>query len=331
MFRLVNEFLGNAARRGLVAKFGKQQRTQQVLSIRHIGRVTSNGSITTLAPIASKFTAWHLCTSENYNHLFGAGLMLVSLAFGGQQMVACAEPRITTMDRRSALAQQRSPVACEDMSATHSKDGKAVFGGGLGFGKKCAVIVVDFVGAYTTEGSALYCPGKGFGVVDAVDASVPLLELARSRGVPIFYTQPIYRSDAAGGVFAQKVPILKTFTPDNALVQVDARVTPAKGDTVFEKEYPSAFFGTPLASNLRALQVDTCIVVGCSTSGCIRATVLDGCCHGFRCIVPRECVGDRTEPVHEANLFDMNAKNGDVLPKEMVMAHLRSAPSPSKL
>ena len=87
-------------------------------------------------------------------------------------------------------------------------------------------------------------------------------------------------------------------------------------------QYPSAFFGTSLAANLRAIHVDTCIVVGCSTSGCIRATVLDGMCHGFRCIVPRECVGDRTESIHDSNLFDMNAKNGDVVAKAVVMDYL---------
>merc|ERR1719446_1934944 len=105
-------------------------------------------------------------------------------------------------------------------------------------------------------------------------------------------------------------------TKDNPLIQIDDTVAPQEGDSVLVKQYPSAFFGTGLASNLRALNVDTCIVIGCSTSGCIRASVLEGMQLGFRCIVPRECVGDRTESIHEANLFDMNAKNGDVVSKQ---------------
>ena len=97
---------------------------------------------------------------------------------------------------------------------------------------------------------------------------------------------------------------------------------PEEEDTVLVKKYPSAFFGTELASMLTARGVDTIILVGCSTSGCIRATALDAMQHGFRCVVPRECVGDRTAAVHESNLFDINSKNGDVLPKRTVMDFL---------
>lgn len=92
------------------------------------------------------------------------------------------------------------------------------------------------------------------------------------------------------------------------------------------KQYPSAFFGTELASMLRASGVDTVILVGCSTSGCIRATALDAMQHGFRCIVPRECVGDRTRAVHESNLFDINAKNGDVVAVSEVVDYLKELP-----
>jgi maleamate amidohydrolase len=92
---------------------------------------------------------------------------------------------------------------------------------------------------------------------------------------------------------------------------------------VLIKKYPSAFFGTPLASHLAASGVDTIILVGCSTSGCIRATALDAMQHGFRCVVPRQCVGDRTAAVHESNLFDINTKNGDVVPLHVVHEYLR--------
>lgn len=215
-----------------------------------------------------------------------------------------------------------SPIAAESVS---DKDNyKGVFDGGLGFGKKAAVIVVDFTYAYTTPGSALHCPGKGFGVVDAVQESKPLLDLARQKAVPVFYTKVLYNHPTDGGIFAQKVPLLKTFTDDNPLAQIDKEVEPQPGDAVIVKQYPSVFFGTNLAANLHSIGVDTCIIIGCSTSGCIRASVLEGMCLGFRCIVPRECVGDRTVNVHEANLFDMNAKNGDVVRKSVVMDYLSS-------
>ncbi|CAE7501597.1 nicF, partial [Symbiodinium microadriaticum] len=125
-----------------------------------------------------------------------------------------------------------------------------------------------------------------------------------------------------GGIFTQKIPKLRTWTKDNPLVEIDDSIAPHEGDAVLVKQYPSAFFGTSLACNLRAIGVDTCIMIGCSTSGCIRASVLDGMQQGFRCVVPRECVGDRTQSIHESNLFDINAKNGDVVPKQSVMDYM---------
>lgn len=184
------------------------------------------------------------------------------------------------------------------------------------------MIVVDFTKAYTTLGSKWYCPGKDFGVVDAVDQSIDLLTLARKKRVPIFYTTVYFEHPTDGGIFTQKIPAIRSWTKDNPLCEIDQKVLPQAGDSVLVKQYPSAFFGTNLACNLRAINVDTCIVIGCSTSGCIRASVLDGMQQGFRCIVPRECVGDRTESIHDANLFDINAKNGDVVAKQVVMDYL---------
>ena len=210
-----------------------------------------------------------------------------------------------------------------DMTS-NAQNYKGIFEGGLGFGQKAAVIVVDFTKAYTTPASHWFCGGKGFGVVDAVAESKPLIELARSKGVPIFYTKVCFEHPTDGGIFTQKIPLLRTWTKDSPLAEIDDNVAPQAGDSVLVKQYPSAFFGTNLACNLRAINVDTCIIIGCSTSGCIRASVLDGMQHGFRCIVPRECVGDRTQSIHENNLFDMNAKNGDVVDKAIVMDHFSS-------
>ena len=209
-----------------------------------------------------------------------------------------------------------------------------VFDGGVGFGRKAAVVVVDFVKGYTTPGAKLYCGDPGWGVVDAVKETVPLLELARSKGVDCIFTKVLYHKHGKdGGVFAQKIPLLRTFTADNPLTEIlpEMNVSEDNGDTVIVKQYPSAFFGTPLGSMLVSLGVDTVILTGCSTSGCIRATALDACQHGFRCIVPRECVGDRTKEVHESNLYDINSKNGDVVEKEIVMDWLSKLSTASKL
>ena len=210
-----------------------------------------------------------------------------------------------------------------------STSNKSIEGEGVsetvGFGKRAAMIVIDFSYAYTSSGSPFLCDGKGFGVVDAVAESKGLIELARQKGVPIFYTKVFFEHPTDGGVFTQKIPLLRTWTKDNPLTEIHADIAPQATDSIIVKQYPSAFFGTNLASNLRAIGVDTCIIIGCSTSGCIRASVLDGMQHGFRCIIPRECVGDRTASVHESNLFDMNAKFGDVVPKAVVMDYLRAA------
>ena len=230
--------------------------------------------------------------------------------------------------KRPCINSSKTTISQVDSSAndlaSNAQNYKGVFDGGLGFGQKAAVIVIDFTKAYTTPGSHFFCGGKGFGVVDAVAESKPLLELARSKGVPIFYTTVYFEHPTDGGIFTQKIPLLRTWTKDNPLVAFDDAVAPQTGDSVLVKQYPSAFFGTNLACNLRAIQIDTCIIVGCSTSGCIRASVLDGMQHGFRCIVPRQCVGDRTLSIHESNLFDMNAKNGDVVDKAVVMDYFNS-------
>merc|ERR1719316_401670 len=114
------------------------------------------------------------------------------------------------------------------------------------------------------------------------------------------------------------------------MTEICPEVTPASGDVVLIKQYPSCFFGTPLLSMLVAQGVDTAVIIGCSTSGCIRATATDAMSHGFRVVVPRECVGDRTRAVHDANLFDIGAKIGDVLPREAVITHFKATGEPAR-
>jgi nicotinamidase-related amidase len=118
------------------------------------------------------------------------------------------------------------------------------------------------------------------------------------------------------------VPSLRRLRRGSRWVAIDPRLRPRRGELVIEKRYASAFFGTPLASTLHAAGVDTLIVAGCTTSGCVRASVVDGLQHGLRVIVPRECVGDRAAGPHEANLLDIDGKYGDVTSLAEVLAYL---------
>lgn len=197
---------------------------------------------------------------------------------------------------------------------------RGVFDGRIGFGRRPALVVVDFMRAYTTPGLPLYAPA----VVDAVAATVDVLAAARARGVPVVFTRVAYSPTAIeGGVFVCKVPLLRTLTEGAPAAEIVDELSPRPDELVLTKHYASAFFATPLAPTLAALGVDTAIVVGCSTSGCVRATAVDGMQHGLRVIVPRECVGDRAAAPHEANLFDIDSKYGDVVARADVLAHLR--------
>lgn len=196
---------------------------------------------------------------------------------------------------------------------------RGVFDGSLGFGRNPAVIVVDFIRAYTEPGSPLYAPA----VVEAVKATVPLLKGARERGVPVVYTRVLYHANGAdGGLFVRKVPALRRMVEGEPMADIVPELPPGPDDVILIKQYASSFFGTSLAAMLTARGIDTLVITGCSTSGCVRATALDAMQYGFRPIVPRECVGDRHDGPHEANLFDINAKYGDVLALEEVMRQL---------
>lgn len=198
---------------------------------------------------------------------------------------------------------------------------KGVFDGRLGFGKKPAILVVDFINAYTDSSSPLYAPD----VVTAVEETIPLLNLARQKNVPVLYTKVLYNKNFKdGGIFIQKVPVLKKMVEGEPLAEIVADISPHESDIVIIKQYASAFFGTSLAATLTSMGIDTLILTGCSTSGCIRASAVDGMQYGFRVIVPRECVGDRHSAPHEANLFDINSKYGDVVSKSEVISYLQN-------
>ncbi|TGD96352.1 isochorismatase family protein [Methylobacterium nonmethylotrophicum] len=214
------------------------------------------------------------------------------------------------------------------MTETRENSYTGVFDGSVGFGKKPAVIVIDLIRAYTTPGEAFFAEG----VVSAVRESVELLDACRQVGIPVIYTKVLYHPGGAdGGLFVRKVPALRKLVAGEPMAEIDPLIPPAPDDLVITKNYPSCFFGTTLASTLFGLGVDTTILIGCSTSGCVRATAIDAIQYGFRVIVPRECVGDRHDGPHDANLFDINAKYGDVLAKAEVIDLVRAlAASPAR-
>jgi maleamate amidohydrolase len=196
------------------------------------------------------------------------------------------------------------------------------FGSRLQPGSRPALVIVDFVMAYLTPGSPLYA-----GVEAARDACATLLQAARAAAVPVLHTNVRYQPGGRdGGVFFQKLPALSVFEAGAhpALAAFDPSLEPAAGETVITKQYASAFFGTTLASTLVALKVDTVVIAGVSTSGCVRATALDACQHGFIPLVVREAVGDRHPAPHEANLFDLQAKYAEVIDLERALVYFAS-------
>jgi len=205
----------------------------------------------------------------------------------------------------------------ESLQQNYARGG---FGKRLGFGQRPALLVIDFVRAYLVKDSPLYA-----GVEAAQAAAVQLLAAARAARIPIVHTNVVYQPGGRdGGVFFRKVPALASFEagahPD--LAAFAEGLEPLPGETVISKQYASAFFGTSLASTLTALGVDTVLIAGLSTSGCVRASAVDCCQHGFIPVVVAEAVGDRASGPHEANLFDIHAKYGDVVALEEVRSWL---------
>ena len=185
------------------------------------------------------------------------------------------------------------------------------FGKSLQPGRRPALLVIDFVRAYLVPDSPLYA-----GVEVARDACRELLRAARAAGIPVLHTNVQYQPGGRdGGVFFREVPALACFEAGAhpELAAFAEGLEPAAGETVITKQYASAFFGTTLASTLTALGVDTVLIAGVSTSGCVRATAVDACQHGFVPLVVREAVGDRHEAPHAANLFDLQAKYAEVV------------------
>jgi len=202
-----------------------------------------------------------------------------------------------------------------DLSSDYRQSG---FNQRLGFGTHPALLVVDFVKAYLTKGNPLYA-----GVEKALEAATILVTAAREAHVPIIYTVVHYEDPAEGGPFFRKVQALKNFVGETTAGEICDELAPREGDLVISKKFASAFFGTALKETLDELGVDSVIVAGLSTSGCVRASTVDAIQSGFIPIVVRDAVGDRATGPHESALFDLDAKYADVVGLDDTLEHLR--------
>lgn len=189
----------------------------------------------------------------------------------------------------------------------------------LGFGQRPALLIVDFVKAYVDPESPLYA-----GVEDALKHCIELLGEARRARIPVFWTNVQYEAGGRdGGVFYRKLPVLAVFERGSPLGAFADGLEPRDGERTITKQYPSAFFGTPLTGLLKEQQVDTVVLAGLTTSGCIRASAVDAMQHGFVPVIVQESVGDRSDAAHQANLFDLQVKYADVVPQSEAIVHLR--------
>jgi maleamate amidohydrolase len=209
------------------------------------------------------------------------------------------------------------------MDDKYVKYQQAGLGRRIGFGERPAILVVDFNKGCLAKDSPL---PPLMDLDDQVACTRRLIDLARPTGALIIYTTlGPYREDMQDvGPLGFKVPGLRIFTAGSTWAEIDERLEVRPEDYTIWKKWQSSFHGTDLAAILVHRQIDTLVVTGCVTSGCVRATVVDACTHGFRVIIPRECVGDRTSDIHEANLFDMNAKNADVMTVAEVESFFRT-------
>jgi maleamate amidohydrolase len=195
------------------------------------------------------------------------------------------------------------------------------FGLKIGFGERPALIVIDMLKAFTNPQMML-----GANLDNEIEAIKPLLDAAHERKIPVLFSTVMY-NDADlkdAGIWALKQKGVVTLKGDSDGVQVDPRLDFRKTDSLLVKKYASCFFGTDLVARLMSQRVDTLIITGCTTSGCVRATAVDAVQTGLRPMVVREAVGDRSAAAHEQSLFDLNAKYADVVSLEETLQYLRT-------
>ncbi|NMG65711.1 isochorismatase family protein [Azoarcus indigens] len=193
-----------------------------------------------------------------------------------------------------------------DEIRTYEKQG---FGNTLEPKPPYGLLIIDFVNGFADP--EVFGGGN---IPQAIERTKEALALARERGWPVAHSRIVFADDAADrNIFALKVPGMATLSEDNPNSAIVPELAPAAGELVVRKTVPSAFFATGLAPWLTQKGVQTLLVAGCVTSGCVRASVVDAMCWGFRPLVLEDCVGDRALGPHEANLFDMRQKYAAVM------------------
>ncbi len=195
---------------------------------------------------------------------------------------------------------------------------KRAFGRSVGFGERPALVLVDFAKAYFDPACELYA-----GVENALASALRIRAAAREAGILVALTEVVYQDGGInGGRFYEKSKPLHNFIKGRKTAEFADGLVPYPDEIIVSKQYPSAFFGTSLAPTLTANGIDSVILTGLSTSGCVRASCVDSMSYGFRTIVVADACGDRHPAPHEANLFDMNAKYADVVSESDVLTYL---------
>ncbi len=189
-------------------------------------------------------------------------------------------------------------------------------------GVRPALVLVDFAQAYFDEEAPLY---GGEGCAAALDHAIALADAARASGVLVIFTEVKYQPGGGdGGAFYAKVPALSCFDAGRDTQKLVDGLNVEDGDLMITKQYPSAFYGTSLAATLQFYKIDTLVIGGLTTSGCVRATCIDSISSGFVTLIAHEACGDRASGPHEANLFDMSAKYADLITTTDAVAYLQS-------
>lgn len=195
------------------------------------------------------------------------------------------------------------------------------FGVRIGFGERPALIVIDMINGFTDASMPLGAP-----LESQLAAQRPLIDVAHERNIPVIFSTVIYNDHDLkdAGLWAIKMKGTMTLKAGTPAVEIDERLDMRKTDSLLVKKYASCFFGTDLASRLMNLRADTLIITGCTTSGCVRATAVDAVQNGFRPMVVREAVGDRSASAHEQSLFDLNAKYADVVGLDETLQYMKT-------
>ncbi|OMP67225.1 isochorismatase family protein [Domibacillus epiphyticus] len=197
---------------------------------------------------------------------------------------------------------------------------KRGFGKNIGFGERPAILVVDFINAFTNYQNPEMVLSSN--LEKQIYETNRLLDASRPLGIPVIYTTISYDDDLLdAGIWVLKQSGLETLRAETEAVKIDCSLHSQDNDSVMTKKYASSFFGTDLSSRLTSQQIDTLIITGCTTSGCVRASAVDAVSYGFRPIIVEEAVGDRSVAAHNQSLFDIQAKYGDVVSVETVLSY----------